>query len=232
MWLWGCSPCKISSPGPVLHGTKWQLWRPHKQSPTLHSRCGINKGLIKRGSTIDHWRSRCKGWPTTYTYIRVHMRSLCYLCVSSIFSFSVSFMSYQRKAGNSSHNFLLYYQISLSDLFPSGLLTYASYPLFPLHALPISFFLTWSFQLYLVKSTSYDAPSYAVFSNLLPFLPLLGPNILLSILFSNTLSLCSSLKVRIQVSYSHKNAGKIIVSHITLYRFLTADENTRWWTEG
>jgi hypothetical protein len=34
---------------------------PHIQSPTLHSRCGINKGLIKRGSTIDHWRSRCKG---------------------------------------------------------------------------------------------------------------------------------------------------------------------------
>jgi hypothetical protein len=26
----------------------------HKQSPTLHSRCGINTGLIKRGSTIDH----------------------------------------------------------------------------------------------------------------------------------------------------------------------------------
>jgi hypothetical protein len=22
--------------------------------PTLHSRCGINKGLIKKGSTIDH----------------------------------------------------------------------------------------------------------------------------------------------------------------------------------
>jgi hypothetical protein len=71
VWLWGCRSCKISSPGPVFHGTKWLLWRPHIQSPTLHSGCGINKGLIKRGSTIDHWRSRYKGWilwPTPYTF--------------------------------------------------------------------------------------------------------------------------------------------------------------------
>jgi hypothetical protein len=78
VWLWGRSPCKISSPGPIFHGTKWLLWRPHMQSPTLHSRCSINKGLIKKGSTIDRWRSRCKGWilwPNPYTYI--HMG--CYL---------------------------------------------------------------------------------------------------------------------------------------------------------
>jgi hypothetical protein len=48
--------------GQFFLGTKWLLWRRHIQSPTLHSRCWINKGLIKRGSTIDHWRSRCKGW--------------------------------------------------------------------------------------------------------------------------------------------------------------------------
>jgi hypothetical protein len=72
VWLWGCSSHNISSLRPVFHGTKWLLWRPHIQSPTLHSRCGINKGLIKKGSTIDHWRSWCKGyilWPTPYTYI-------------------------------------------------------------------------------------------------------------------------------------------------------------------
>jgi hypothetical protein len=51
--FWGCSSGKISSPGPIFHGTKWLLWRPHIQSPTLHSRCGINKGFIKRGSTIS-----------------------------------------------------------------------------------------------------------------------------------------------------------------------------------
>jgi hypothetical protein len=76
VWLWGCSSFKISSPGPVFRETKWLLWRPHIQSPTLHSRCGINTGLIKRGSTIDHWRSRCKDWcfwPTPYTYIHTYI---------------------------------------------------------------------------------------------------------------------------------------------------------------
>jgi hypothetical protein len=76
VWLWRCSWRKISSPGPVFHGNKWRLWRPHIQSPTLHSRCGINKGLIKMGSTIGHWRSRCKGWflwPTPYTYIHTYI---------------------------------------------------------------------------------------------------------------------------------------------------------------
>jgi hypothetical protein len=28
VWLWGHSLFKISSPGPVLYGTKWLLWRP------------------------------------------------------------------------------------------------------------------------------------------------------------------------------------------------------------
>jgi hypothetical protein len=40
---------------------------------------------------------------------------------------------------------------------------------------------------------------------------LLGPNILVSALFSNTLSLCSSLSVRDQVSHPCKTTGKIIV---------------------
>jgi hypothetical protein len=40
---------------------------------------------------------------------------------------------------------------------------------------------------------------------------LLGLNILLSALFSNTLSLCSSLDVRDQASHPYKTTGKIIV---------------------
>jgi hypothetical protein len=39
---------------------------------------------------------------------------------------------------------------------------------------------------------------------------LLGPNILLSTLFSNTLSLCSSLTVRDQVSHPYKKKHKIL----------------------
>jgi hypothetical protein len=40
---------------------------------------------------------------------------------------------------------------------------------------------------------------------------LLGPNILLSVLFSNTLNLCSSLNLRDQVSLPYKTTGKIVV---------------------
>jgi hypothetical protein len=40
---------------------------------------------------------------------------------------------------------------------------------------------------------------------------LFGPNILLSTLFSDTLSLCSSLNVRNQVSHPYRTTGKIVV---------------------
>jgi hypothetical protein len=46
---------------------------------------------------------------------------------------------------------------------------------------------------------------------------LLGPNILLSSLFSNTLSLCSSLSVRDQVSHPYKTRGKIIVLYTLVF---------------
>jgi len=55
-----------------------------------------------------------------------------------------------------------------------------------------------------VKRTSYEAPHYAVFS-------LLGPNISLSTLFSDTFNLCSSLTMRDQVSKPYKTAGKTTV---------------------
>jgi hypothetical protein len=42
-------------------------------------------------------------------------------------------------------------------------------------------------------------------------------NILLNSLFSNTLSLCSSLNVRDQVSHPHRTTGKIIVLHILIF---------------
>jgi hypothetical protein len=46
-----------------------------------------------------------------------------------------------------------------------------------------------------------------------------GPNILLSTLFSNTLSLCPSLNVRDQVSLPYRTTGKIIVLYILNYVF-------------
>jgi hypothetical protein len=51
-------------------------------------------------------------------------------------------------------------------------------------------------------------------------LSLLGPNIFLSTLFSNVLSLNSSLSVSDQVSHPYKTTGKIIVLYILIFMFL------------
>jgi hypothetical protein len=55
---------------------------------------------------------------------------------------------------------------------------------------------------------------------------LFGPNILLSILFSNTLGLCSSLNVRDQVSHPYRTTDKIIVLHILIFKFF--DSKSMW----
>jgi hypothetical protein len=52
-----------------------------------------------------------------------------------------------------------------------------------------------------------------------PSFSLLGPNILLNTLFSETLSLCSSPKVRDQVSHPYNTTGKITVLYILIFRF-------------
>jgi hypothetical protein len=46
------------------------------------------------------------------------------------------------------------------------------------------------------------------------------PNILLSTLFSNSLSVCSSLNVRDQIWHPYKTTGKIIVLYILTFTFL------------
>jgi hypothetical protein len=53
------------------------------------------------------------------------------------------------------------------------------------------------------KSTNHEA-HYAIFFHSPVTSSLFGPNILLSTLFSNTLSLCSSLNVRDQVSHQYR----------------------------
>jgi hypothetical protein len=49
--------------------------------------------------------------------------------------------------------------------------------------------------------------------------PLFGPNILLSTLFSNTLSLCSSLNIKGKVSHPYKTTGKISFVYSKFYVF-------------
>ena len=57
---------------------------------------------------------------------------------------------------------------------------------------------------------------------------LLGPNIPLSILFSKTLSLLSSLNVNDQVSHPYKTTGRIIVLYILIFiHFWTTNWKTK-----
>jgi hypothetical protein len=88
--------------------------------------------------------------------------------------------------------------------FPFGFHTKTLYAFFftPMHTTcPAHLtFLTSSFWLYLVKSTSYEALVVHFFLQHSIISSLFGPNILLNTLFSGTLCLCSSF-VRDQVSH-------------------------------
>jgi hypothetical protein len=61
---------------------------------------------------------------------------------------------------------------------------------------------------------------------------LFDPNMLLSTLFSNALSLCSTLNVRDHVSNPYRTTGKIIVLYILFCTFFNSrPEKRRFWTE-
>jgi len=87
-----------------------------------------------------------------------------------------------------------------SGLFPSG---------FPIWVTRLTHLILLAFitLTILVKRTTYEAPYSAVSFNLL-----LGPNILLSTLFSNTLYVCSSRCMKDWVSHPNKTRGKIILN--------------------
>jgi hypothetical protein len=61
---------------------------------------------------------------------------------------------------------------------------------------------------------------------------LFGPNILLSTLYSNTVSLWSSLNVRDHVSHPYRTKGEIRVLHVLIFTFSVSRwEDRRFWTE-
>ena len=103
---------------------------------------------------------------------------------------------------------------------PSKLSIHLYSPPYVLHAPSISFFLILSPAQYWVRSTDYSAPHYVIFFYSPVTSSLLGPNILLNTLFSNTLSLRSSFNVSDQVSHPYKTTGKIIVLYILIFKFL------------
>ena len=97
-----------------------------------------------------------------------------------------------------------------SGLFPSGfpiktLYTPSPHPYAP-HAQPISFARTILGEEYKSFSSSLCSLLHSPVTS-----SLLGPNILLNAIFSNTLSFLSSRSVSDQVSHPYKTTGKIIV---------------------
>jgi hypothetical protein len=100
-----------------------------------------------------------------------------------------------------------------------------------LHAPPISIL---DFITRIIFGDEYRSLSSSLCSLLhYPFASsLLGPNILLSTPFLNTLSLCSSLSVRDQVSHSYKTTGKTTVLYTLIFVFLDSNlEDKRLCTE-
>jgi hypothetical protein len=74
----------------------------------------------------------------------------------------------------------------------------------------------------LITGEVYKLGSSSLYSlfQLLATYSLLGPNIPLSTLFSNTLNPCPSLSMRDEVSHPYKITGKIIVLYISVFEFL------------
>jgi hypothetical protein len=89
-------------------------------------------------------------------------------------------------------------------------------------------------KILIILAEEYNSCSRLIWRFLLPpvILFLFGPNTVLSTLLSNTLSLCSSVNIRDQVSHPYRKKHKIIDLYILIFKFLESRlEERRFWTE-
>ena len=110
-----------------------------------------------------------------------------------------------------------------SGLFPSGFLSKNPYaPLISVRAVYPAHLVLLDFITRIIFGEEYRSLTFLLcrFLQSLVTWSLLGPNILLSSLFSNNLSLRPSLNVSDQVSHAYKTTGKIIVVCILIFMFL------------
>ena len=111
-----------------------------------------------------------------------------------------------------------------SGLFLSGFPTKSLYTflLYPICSTLLTNFILPYFTTWKIFGEQYRSLSYSLFSFLQSPVTLspLDPNIPLNTLFSNTLSLRSSLSLSDRVSHPYKTTGKIIVLYILLFKFL------------
>jgi hypothetical protein len=114
----------------------------------------------------------------------------------------------------------------LSGFFPSDFLTKIlySFPFASTRATCLAHHVTLDLIILIILGEEYKLWSSSLCSFLQPPVTssLFGPNILLSTLISNTVSLdvCPSLNVRDQVSHPYRTTSKIIVLHVLIFTFL------------